>query len=172
MLTWEFLTDGLGAHVCIYELSPADDCHSLQILFWAFQCCSCAGLRLPQPGGPADSLSVLFPVFHLKTEAESRFRNVVVLLFYNLYDGQSPGEQFCRLEVLLCNPADNLNVFVRLFYTSKFYKISTVPYACDKTTFVHTTQRKHMCILLSLGPKLRMRDKFAERHSKWWTSRL
>jgi hypothetical protein len=37
------------------------------------------GLRLAQPGGPTDRLSVLFTPFYLKTEAESSFRNVVVL---------------------------------------------------------------------------------------------
>jgi hypothetical protein len=48
-------------------------------------------------------VSVLFPLFYLKTEAESRFQNVVILLFYNLDDGQSPRKQFYRLylEVLI-----------------------------------------------------------------------
>jgi hypothetical protein len=46
------------------------------------------GLRLFQPGDPTDRLSVSSPLFCLKTEAESSFRNVVVLLFYNLDDGK------------------------------------------------------------------------------------
>jgi hypothetical protein len=57
------------------------------------------GLRLAQLGGPAYRVSVLFP-FYLKTEAEYSFRNVVILLFYNLDDGQSPREQFCRLQII------------------------------------------------------------------------
>jgi hypothetical protein len=48
-----------------------------------------------------DRLSVLFPLFYLKTEAESSFRNVVFLYFYNLDDGQSPKEQFYILLHLL-----------------------------------------------------------------------
>jgi hypothetical protein len=43
-----------------------------------------SGLRLAQPGGPTDRVSVLFPLFYLKTEAESSFRNVVVLLLGNV----------------------------------------------------------------------------------------
>jgi hypothetical protein len=35
-----------------------------------------------------------FPLFYLKTEAESSFRNVVVLLFCNLDDGRSPKNSF------------------------------------------------------------------------------
>jgi hypothetical protein len=35
----------------------------------------------------------LSPIIYLKTEAESSFRNVVVLLFYNLDDGKSPKEE-------------------------------------------------------------------------------
>jgi hypothetical protein len=37
------------------------------------------GLRLAQPGNPADKSSVLLPPYYLKTEAESSFGNVVVL---------------------------------------------------------------------------------------------
>jgi hypothetical protein len=37
------------------------------------------GLRLAQPEGLADRLSVLFPTFYLKTEAESSFREDVIL---------------------------------------------------------------------------------------------
>jgi hypothetical protein len=44
------------------------------------------------------------PRFYLKTEAEFSFRNVVVLLFYNLDYGQSPNEQFRRNFLLLRNP--------------------------------------------------------------------
>jgi hypothetical protein len=52
------------------------------------------GLRLAQPGSPTDRFSVLFPLFYLMMKAESIFRNVVILLSYNLNDGQRPKEQF------------------------------------------------------------------------------
>jgi hypothetical protein len=48
--------------------------------------------------GPADRLSVLFPCFYLKTEAESSFQNAVVLKFSNLDDGQSPKEEIYILQ--------------------------------------------------------------------------
>jgi hypothetical protein len=37
------------------------------------------GLRLAQPGGPTDRLSVLFPPFYLMTKSESSFGNVAIL---------------------------------------------------------------------------------------------
>jgi hypothetical protein len=40
---------------------------------------TCPGLRLAQPGGPTDRVSVLFLLFYLKTEAESSFQNAVIL---------------------------------------------------------------------------------------------
>jgi hypothetical protein len=51
---------------------------------------SWSGLRLAQSGGPTYRFSVPFhPLLYLKMEAEFSFRNAVVLLFYNLCDGQS-----------------------------------------------------------------------------------
>jgi hypothetical protein len=46
-----------------------------------------------QGGQQTDFLSYP-PPFYQKTEAESSFRNFVVLQFYNLDDGQSPKAQF------------------------------------------------------------------------------
>jgi hypothetical protein len=37
---------------------------------------------LPQPGGLRDRVSFLFSVFYQKTEGESSFRDVVILLFF------------------------------------------------------------------------------------------
>jgi hypothetical protein len=52
------------------------------------------GLRLPQPEGPTDSFMPPPPPQYLMTKAESSFPNDAILQFYNLYDGQSPKEQF------------------------------------------------------------------------------
>jgi hypothetical protein len=51
-------------------------------------------LKASSPEGPTNRVSVLFFLFCLKTEAESSFRNVVILQFYNLEGGQSLKEQF------------------------------------------------------------------------------
>lgn len=51
-----------------------------------------SGLKLAERGAPAERVCVLFPRF--VPEAEFSFLNVVVLLFYNLDERQSPSEHF------------------------------------------------------------------------------
>jgi hypothetical protein len=65
--------------------------------------CSSSGLRLAQPEGPTDRLSVLSPPppFYLPEDGSriQVFRNVVALLFYNLDDEYNPKEQFFILKI-------------------------------------------------------------------------
>jgi hypothetical protein len=51
-----------------------------------------------QVDGPGQ-LSILFPPFYLKTQADSSFRDVEVLLLYNSDVGQSPKEQLYVLKL-------------------------------------------------------------------------
>jgi hypothetical protein len=55
----------------------------------------------PQSGGPIDRFSALFPYF-LKTEAESGFLNIVILLFCDLDDGQSPEKVILKINYSSC----------------------------------------------------------------------
>jgi hypothetical protein len=54
------------------------------------------------------------PHFLLKTEAESSFRNVVVLLFYSLGDGQNPkGKLYVLSRTVDRNPELLLNLYLQ-----------------------------------------------------------
>jgi hypothetical protein len=81
----------------------------LLIFLGAFRKIPGPGLRLVQPRSPTDRHSVLFPPFYLKTEAESSFRNVIALLFYNLDDGQIQNNNFTNSLSSLIREYKNFN---------------------------------------------------------------
>jgi hypothetical protein len=63
---------------------------------WKFSFGLCPlSIKVPHPGSPTGTFPALFPLwFYPMAKAEYSFRNFVILLFYNLDDGQIPKEQF------------------------------------------------------------------------------
>jgi hypothetical protein len=64
------------------------------------------------------------PPFYLMMKAEFSFRSIVILWFYNLYDGQSPKEQF--LHIITCHRQKPSN-FDKLLTWNKPLQLQTPP---------------------------------------------